>query len=410
MPSTETSAKRRRFGLWLGPLRESHKESQEQFAKRLGYSRTVIANTENGEPPSANLIAKLIEHFPEHKSDIEYEVKRWATARTQRTRHQRLVRQRLDVLLAANEPREASEYLKNEIDAHVGEIAFLVWALEQRSVIERLRNRHEASRNELLCAIHLVKLNPDFEPKLSSLWEQLALSLYEDGRRYDAHAVLNMGLATSQTPASLWYRKGVIHWDEGDLSSALAALTAALDHRGPHVDILYVRAQIFAEWERPDEALADIAKILKSRSFILTPPKAVCMRCTRAYAQFLKVEPKRANVELPLDWGTITARIFSTLADEAAKTPESPWPYYFRALCVKSRYDLLCSFVEKSGRLHEAVSDDIITTIAEMQGEIRNDLMRVMDRDNRNLGIGQYRVRRVETILASLDGNQRKTD
>jgi tetratricopeptide (TPR) repeat protein len=399
MPARNTSSKRRRFGLFLGELRDSCDETQEEFSKRLHCSLSTIKNIDTGGPPSAAFVASLIREFPTYQETIEREVARWTDHRARSTRRRRTSRLLLDTLLTENRLNEAREHLVREIDNY-HDMELHIWAREQLSIVERMRGNNQTASCELLIAISQAEQELDDKSKLRSLLERLANVSCEDGHRQAAHDAIERALASSPTTGSLWYRKGLLYWSEGDLTNAFTALTTALGCRGPRVDILCIRAQIFIAWEQPGEALADIIKVLEDGS--LSQSRAVCMRCARVYVEYVKACSHIASKLIPPDETKETVRAFSALSNEIAESPDDPWPYYFRARCLQIGYELHPGQAHIMRLHNEAVPDDYLVAVAGMRQKIHTDLMQAMRCDTHYRSLSQYVVGEIISYLREL--------
>jgi transcriptional regulator with XRE-family HTH domain len=396
MPPRNTSTRRRGFGILLGSLRDSLNETQHEFAERLFVSRSVIANAENGhESPTSRLIAQLIERFPEKQDEIEVAGMRYRKSRsTAQQQSLSVVQQQVMTLLASNEIDEAKDYLKTE-GSHTDDPDFLIWAAEQLALIEGLRGNREASRGHLSFAVRLADLNPGFESKLGSLWERLAISYGQDNIRKQANECLNLALEVAPRMASFWHRKGLIQWNDGDLSGAYATLTFALSHKGSRLDVLYARSQVSAEVGLADETIADTTEVLSSLN--LDPRKAVCMRCTHAYARFLQHESRYVSTPTAAHSSEAVQKTLSDLDRAVMDMPEAPYAYYFRALCVKRRFDVMTRFAGWEKRRKGSLADDVLEHLVQLCSEMVADLKVALTHDSGHFN--QYQRQHIDEII-----------
>jgi transcriptional regulator with XRE-family HTH domain len=406
MPPKNTSSKRHDFGLFLGRLRDGLHEGQKEFAERLKYSRPTIANTENGVPPSANLIAALIEEFPERKDQITAEARRWT--KSQSSQHaiaQTAIRRRLDALMASNDLRAASEYLRHEFSGHGFDVGYLIWNCEQQSRVEHLRNNRAAGRKALRFGVNLTKLYDGFTTEHYALSEQLATSFFHDGLCDAAHAILDRTLTVTPTMPSIWYLKGLIHFDAGELTDAYAALATALGNKGSRLDILYVRALIYTEWNRFDLANADITAILDQPQ--LLPAQVACMRSAQTYVLLRSQEPAlqpMGDTSHLVRWREKVAQAFSALRNGSAYTSDNPWSFYFHALYLTRYYKGVSDHIEIASQLMEIPRPEGSTElISEIREELLSSLNQALERDDGSLN--RYMVARMVTTLEWLNNN-----
>jgi transcriptional regulator with XRE-family HTH domain len=404
MPARNTSSKRRNFGIFLGALRDSYGEDQKTFAKRLNYSTAVIANTETGRtPPSEKLIKRLAEEFSEQGDAINTEALRWAKTATlpsRQIRQRATVHQRLHALLTASEVDEARDYLRHELSASKNAgTDYFIWLCEQLSLVDNLLNQRDASRKTLTRAILPAQFTRRRQA-LSLLWEQLAISLYQDDRPIDAHLALDKALAQVPTTPSIWYRKAVFHWDEGKLSAALAALTTAQAHKAARLDVLYARGQIYAEMGIVNEAIADLAQVLNDPH--LPSPKTIRARSAHAYAvsiQIQDIEPESPSQFYRLV-ETLGNEAMAEFGDVLVDAPNSPWPHYFRAAAVHSTLSYLITFRSNAYILDMAVPNRIADVIDQLRARIKYDLLQALRCSDGHLS--PFRVRQIKKLLGLL--------
>lgn len=395
MPTKNTSRNRKGFGIFFGGLRDALEMSQREFAVKLDVSRSLVANVENGgTPPSATLIAQLITHFSDQADEIITVAQRYTRSRSslQRSPYMRSAERRISSLLANNELCETRDFLELERAAHNDDAGFAIWASEQLSVIEGLRGNRAEARSQLMCAVRTADLTLGFETKLGPLWEQLAISFHQDGIYDRATDCLNLALeAAPQTP-SVWYRKGLIQWDDRDLGGAYASLTVALSLRGLQLDALYARSQVSVELALADVAIADSTAVLENHD--VPPLKESCMRCVQAYARFLRQESRFLSAPKANDSDGMVTQVFSDLSDEMDVVPDSPWPYYFRAHCVKRRCDIIFRFVGWAKQLDKPRSQDTVTYLFRLCEDVRSDLEGALERDSGQLSTHQVQTAR----------------
>jgi tetratricopeptide (TPR) repeat protein len=152
-----------------------------------------------------------------------------------------------------------------------------------------------------------------------SLWDQVICSRLENEKSSDTHKALNAGLERYTDAALLWYRKGMIEWKEGKLSSAHAALDVALKRtRPPRMNIYCVRGLIFVEWGKFREALRDLDAALKRpRQF---PEESAAARPAQVYVACLLGELSDTEV-------------FAEFERLEKVMPDNGWLFYYRGHC-----------------------------------------------------------------------------
>ncbi len=353
-------------------------------------SRSVVGNVETGTPPSKTFLEQLATVFPDRRDEIVAAEKRYrkTSVRKSRYKNQSAAQQSIISQIASNELPEARDALRYEIwtasdlDTHQR-----IWAIAYLSRVERLLGDLATSRGLFLFAIDLAKCLPDPEKELIALWEQQAIASYKD-RRGDAHHILAKGLSSYPDAAILWYRKGVIHWDESDLSNAYAALTAALRHKGSRLDILCARGQLLVEWGLVEEAIVDLNEVLAKPQ--LVPIKAACARSALAYALFKREETDQANSEF---------------AEAHKSVPGSPWPHYFIAMCFRDIYKNAIVKDDMNRQLGTMPSRRRTEQVTGWREAIRSELRRALECDKPSLSVS-----RREQITDMLHSLQKDSD
>jgi transcriptional regulator with XRE-family HTH domain len=333
-------SKPRDFGILLYLIRDSTGEKQHGFATRLDVSRSLITNIETGTPPSNTFLALLAAEFPERQTEIYATAERYRPPRTQKRGRRAPVplQAKVSSQLASSELQEARDTLRHWMSTPKSNEHSL-WAAEHQSQVERMLGNFEAGRVMLRCAIELARLEHGNDSKAVSLWEQYVLFYCTD--REMSLDILGTALREHPTAAALWYRKGVAHWEAGELGNAYAALTTALAYKGSRIDILPIRAQILLDWERPDDALADLDEMLVNPTE-LTPLQTTFAQCIRAYANFRHqmpaYGPNRLDTKPRPDRG-ICATAIRELEEIEEAMPDNPWPRYFGAMCMRAFYE-----------------------------------------------------------------------
>jgi transcriptional regulator with XRE-family HTH domain len=334
------SERRRGFGLLLGNIRNSTDDSQPTFAARLNVSRSLIASVETGTPPSNMFLALLAAEFPERETEIYATAERYRPPRIQKRgrRAPTPLQHKVSSQITANELQEARDTLRHWMSAPKPDEHSL-WAVEHLSQVERLLGNFKASRVMLRCAIELARLERGNDSKAVALWEQYVLFYCND--RDMTLDILGTALREHPTAAALWYRKGVAHWEASELGNAYAALTTALAYRGSRIDILPIRAQILLDWERPDDALADLDEMLVNPAE-LTPLQTAFAQCIRSYANFRCQMPAYGPNSLDTNSRPdreVCAAAIRELEEIAEAMPDNPWPRYFGAMCMRAFYE-----------------------------------------------------------------------
>jgi|ERR1700691_2861793 tetratricopeptide (TPR) repeat protein len=407
MPARNTSRARRGFGIILGGLRDTAGETQADFAKRLYIARTTVANVETGTPPSPALVATLAGAFREHAVEIEAAATRFRKPRSASLKlsaQDQAFRHQIETLITTNDLEEAKRYL----DAHTGpgddfdgDMDQEIWLLEQLSIVETLLGHNDASRAALEQAINLADdyISADIDATRTALRLRLTVSFDRDNHTDEAHRLLDAALGIAPATPDLWYRKAMLHWHQGDLGSTLAALELALRHRGRRQDILYIRGQIFTEWGRSDEAIADLKEV--SEDHRRPEHHEACIVCAYAYSMY------RRDEDIP-NWDTsksleLRKTVKQTLLGMAVHVPNSPWPHYFRALCVLKEYETASHFRDQ---VEQAAFIDV-ESISSLSESITNLGTLIRDELNKALGCGdgeltEYHLRKIEDIRSSV--------
>ena len=335
------------------------------LARRLAVSRSLVAVTETGTPPTETLITRLYEVFPERETEITAAAQRWAKPHARNPRHlprQKAIQAKIDALITSKKLREARDHLTHEIKSVKNhDIDYFVWLFEQLGWVEDLRNDLDASRTALANGIQMAWLMRGRDNKPCFLVEQLAISYMQDEKYAHAHKLLDLRIANASNPASAWYNNGIIHWDEGNLSNAYSALTTGLRYKDRRLDIQGARGHILAEWGHPEEAIADLNEVLESPQLPLSV--AVRVRSARAYAFFQR---QKSPQDRPGGWREMVDLAITELDHAEADMAVSPWPYYFRGLCSKLHYDMLCTSDHKS-------TDDVSRAITNSRDNMRSD-------------------------------------
>jgi|ERR1700722_4450173 transcriptional regulator with XRE-family HTH domain len=400
MPPRNTSSRRRGFGILLGDLRDSLNETQYEFAKRLYVSRSVVANVECGhESPTPKLINELIKCFADRRQEIEIAELQYGKPRTSNA-PQKAIQRELDTLLASNELEKAEDYLLTE-GGRTEDTGLLIWIAERLFLVVNLKGDREAARGHLMFAVRLADLNAGFAVRLGALWEQLAVSFSQDSMTKQVQECLDLAIEIEPHRASLWYQKGIIHWNDGDLSGAYAALTLALIHRGSRSDILYIRSQVSAELGVADEAVTDSSEVLENTN--LATSKINCMLCTQAYARFLQHQSRYISVS-----GSNKAsekeslQALSDLEKAAIDKPHKPWPHYFIALCLKRLVDVASRFASWEKHKEGSIAAWRRKHIVQLCAEISISLKRALECNDGHFN--QYRVRWINEIISAYKG------
>ncbi len=390
------------FGILLNHIRKSTSEKQEGFAARLHVSRSLITNVETGTPPSSIFLALLAAEFPERETEIYATAERYRLPKTKKRGRRAPVplQAKISSQLASGELQEARDTLKHWMSTPKPDEHSL-WAVEHISQVERMLGNFEAGRVMLRCAIELARLERGNDSKAASLWEQYVLFYCNDHEM--ALDILGTALREHPTAAPLWYRKGVAHWEASELGNAYAALTTALAYRGSRIDILPIRAQILLDWERPDNALADLDEMLANPAE-LTPLQTTFAQCIRAYANFRRQMPAYGLNSLDTysrPDREICATSIRELEEIAEAMPDNPWPRYFGAMCMRAFYedlqvhtdvDLMLGVDPPRPRLEAALTARL---------HAKQDLEAALKCQTPPLSQG--RIEHIEEILRSLD-------
>jgi tetratricopeptide (TPR) repeat protein len=224
--------------------------------------------------------------------------------------------------------------------------------------------------------------------------ERLAISYMQDENYVHAHKLLDLRIANAYNPASAWYHKGIIHWDEGKLSNAYSALTTGLRYKDRRLDIQVARGHILAEWNHPEEAIADLNEALESPQLRLSV--AVRVRSARAYAFFQR---QKSPQHRPGGWREMVDLAITELEHAEADMAVSPWPYYFRGLCSKLHHDMLCASTREP-------KDDVSRAIINSRDNMHSDFGLAVKHGFPYLN--RHTIRTMKDALTSSEANKLK--
>lgn len=397
------STRPRGFGKYLVSLRESRNETQLAFAKTLHVSRSVIGNVETGTPPSAPFLATLEAFFSEKTAEIAAEAQRYAKrprARSGRPKDYSTFHTIITVQIDAGELLEAKEALLHEVGLRSPSVKHRLWCVETLSRIERRLGDIQPSRRRLMCAIDLARLVLDDDAAAIALWDECVVDCYRDSRADNGLDAAEMALAHYPGASQLWYRKGLIHWDKGEWSNSYAALTTALRHKAPRVAILYVRGQVLLEWGFHEEAIVDLDEILAGSE--LLPMQILCARSARACALFMsqQYEDHRRNPQSFESKLITIEQAFGEFAHSAKDMPGSPWPSYYRALCLIAQYRGIRTYNDIEVRLGRIPPGTKTLQAIDTRECARRELERTLNCDHPSLNA--VTVKRIAKLLLSL--------
>jgi tetratricopeptide (TPR) repeat protein len=377
------STERKGFGIFLGSIRDSlNKEDQVAFAKRLHVSRSLIANVETGTPSSPAFIETLIATFPNRQAEIEEAALRHRKPPSPRSRRRKHspTHQHISAQITAGELKEALHAL-----IYTPETALVaserIWPLVRLSRAFD-RNQNIKNRDSALDWASIFAKDKSVSTRVKiGLAEEHVVCFCRNKQHGKALDYLDSALARYPAAGRLWYRKGYIHWVEEDFVDAHAALTMALKYKGPRLDILYIRGQVFVEWRRFEEAISDLNEALTNEQ--LDPSWIVRALSVRAYALY---------------WEWDLAQAFAEFTSAIEFMPESIWPFYYRAICNDDlSFELLVFGTAEKQLEHEA--------------QMRADLEHVLkNKISRNV-LGEARLKDVRR-MAGLDeeiGQESKT-
>lgn len=402
MPARNTSRGRRGFGVILGGLRDKEGESQQALADRLHVSRSTIASTETGTAPTATLVNALISSFPEQADEIAAVARRFQKFRRAEPKlsaQDWAFRNKIETLIATTELQEAKMHLDARLSSSSEAAAEQqIWMLERLSIVEVLLGNANESRAVLEQAIDRADnfISEHIDATRIALRLKLAVAFDHDNRVDQALELLDAGLAVTPTSPELWYRKAVTLWNRGDLGSALASLEQALRYRGARQDILFIRGQIFAEWGRSEEAIADLKEIIADPNTPLQ--RGQCAVSAYAYALYNRYD---RVVPLHPDWGKTEDEARSILLAMMEKAPSSPWPHYFRAFSLLGKYETSCYFIcclERAGWMEQVPS--LWESTAALGAHINDELDEALKRGQDELS--EYRLQKIESLRVTL--------
>lgn len=310
------------FGELAHTLRQY--ESRPEFAKRLGVGEGTIANVESGHrSQSKKLLDALVRVFPEDEVRLRADYLRSKDAPSLKTDR------------SADESTHRSPTIAHDID--LGRFA----AARDSISLQLEESLSPESRFSLLVDLAMAHLG---DPKSDNA---LAVQALEDAlnceggnasadevaeiRNYfashlaqrdeflAAHKIIEMGLVNDATNGHLWLRKGLVHWDQHEFSSAYAALTIALTTKHEGDRSLYFRGGVLADWGLYDLALGDLTFVIDNQTrHNFTAMTTVQARSWRAY-----VLAKQG------DWGSAISE-FEAIA---LRLEKDSLHHYLRGLC-----------------------------------------------------------------------------
>jgi len=400
------SERRRGFGVLLGDIRDSLGDTQTEFAERIGVSRPVIGNVETGTPPSDVLITLLTNLASERKEEIHAEAKRYRKPRTRRAQARRppVIKERIDALLGSNELHQARDMLRHWVGTGESNDD-TIWAVETLAQIEEDLGDRQASRQMFQCAIDLYTIR---DGRYGSLWERYALSCYADEGAESALKILETGIRRHPTGASLWYRKGLLHWEQEELPNAYAAFTTALTHKGGRLDILWARALVLLDWNAPAHAVRDLEDVAQGHN---TPPMRVVQALSAlAYTRLLaRLTSTRGTTRTVEEVEGVFTQAEDELHHAEELLPDNPWPHYFRAMC---HYNVYFSGMAILHVVHTGVRFGGPEPTSEVYKEmqyLRLTIYRELDRAlaSKNPPIDQLWMTRIKDLLIEIKIDER---
>ena len=135
---------------------------------------------------------------------------------------------------------------------------------------------------------------------------------------YDrAAAIVSTALAKFFWSGWLWRRYGCVKWYAGDLITAYAALSTALDRGYARSRVLHARGQVLAELGRYSEAIEELTEAFTFSRSVLSN---AYIHSARAFAIGMT-----GDLEVALH----------EFSEAETVIPDSGWLYFWRALCLK---------------------------------------------------------------------------
>jgi transcriptional regulator with XRE-family HTH domain len=258
---TAEETQRTPFGKLLRTLRLGVHERQENFADRLGVSRSLIASLETKSSPSEEFVAILTEAFPAHEAAILQALQQ--TGHVSRPRRQRVspLEKAVHIAMHLGKFDVAAQLIADQFLHEDPPPAEACWLYHQLGRVLRIEERYPAATDALFRAVRLGEklwfADEIAEDKVIDIWADfLSLLLERDTKWAEYH--VDDSLSLHPTAGILWHTKGVAHWAKRELANAYAAFTFSMQYSELKEAPRYARAFVLAEWGRWHEAIDEL--------------------------------------------------------------------------------------------------------------------------------------------------------
>jgi tetratricopeptide (TPR) repeat protein len=316
--SMRRTAEAEAFGGLVRQLRGAR--SQVDFARTLGISRSLIANTEVGRECGPLLPAALVQAFPSRGREIEAAHQAAVAAQPTRPgpRQRRLsapqhpLLRRMRTLRSNGRQTEARFGLQRALRELTATSDLLDAWQELAEVHTSLGD--EARAIEAYESAIAVAEDAGLVMEVVRIQNRWAGLLMRNDRFEAALAVVENGLCDTPRDPLLWRRKGVVQWYAHRFSDAYASLTTARDCGFPKLRVFHARGQVLAEWGRYDQAIEELTMVIETAPYV-----------AQAYAR-----SGRAYAYGGVGQFDLALREF---AGAEAVAPENSWLHYLRARC-----------------------------------------------------------------------------
>jgi len=161
-----------------------------------------------------------------------------------------------DLMLTLGRPVEAAEAFRQIVDAGADDES----QSYRKRLIEMLLRQNEFAAAEA----QIDALGPEFDEDLTIMMQRADV-LIGEGRRTEALALLNRAVSTHPDSAVVYTKRAqVLVADEASLNDALADLETALDIQPGEWRTLRLRASVYYQLDRVDDALDDLRQTVRA--------------------------------------------------------------------------------------------------------------------------------------------------
>lgn len=402
------SERHRGFGVLVGRIRKERKETQREFAATLHVSRSLLGRVETASAlPSLMFIAALKNAAPDKADEID------ALARQYRQSSPRPRRKAVDQaaqsdvmrMIAAGELSDAFNVLWHILHSQKSINNVGVWAAETLAQVYKMLGDQRKGEAAFDLAIELARLQPANHERAILAWDQYA-HFCLDSNREKSRWIIDQALRLYPNAGLLWYRKAVTDLEACRMNDAQAAINASLALKGPRLDSLCIRAQIFLDANDPISAAPDIDEILTTSQ--VSVPQIAWAHGAQSYALYLAHLPRPLpDDRLPRRQPEFTGSALEALTKLEAEYPASPWPPYFLALCYWENY----SFYVRDGSLRQMPAFACITDAVDLWAKLRDVIRGYIERSHSNPDkyLEYYRQNSTTYMLSRIDKDHRSS-